>query len=131
MGSIGVTLIVDKIRVNKQRWFAGVTRREETEAVRVVMRMNGWSQMWMIWAAGAWVEDVKDRVDEWRPRTRVGDPKKLGVKRRRRRRWFGTRTRYVTPDHQSKRAINTRYIDFMIVILKRLCMLHRNYILLV
>jgi len=39
-GSIGVASIVDYIRENKLRWFGHVMRREETEAVRVVMKLN-------------------------------------------------------------------------------------------
>jgi hypothetical protein len=39
-GSIGVASIVDKIRVNRLRWFRHVMRREETKSIRTIMKMN-------------------------------------------------------------------------------------------
>jgi hypothetical protein len=39
-GSIGVTSIVDKMRENILRWFGHVMRREETNVVRIVMKMD-------------------------------------------------------------------------------------------
>jgi len=38
--NIGVTSIVVKIKENRLRWFGHVMRREETKAVKVVMKMN-------------------------------------------------------------------------------------------
>jgi len=39
-GSIGAASIVDEMRENTKSWFRHVTRREETESVSVVMKMN-------------------------------------------------------------------------------------------
>jgi hypothetical protein len=39
--SIGVESIVDKMRENRLIWFGYVVRREEKNAVRVVLKMNG------------------------------------------------------------------------------------------
>ncbi|KAL4082969.1 hypothetical protein QTP88_023973 [Uroleucon formosanum] len=39
-GSIGVASIVNKMRENRLKWLGHVMRREETGAVRVVMKMN-------------------------------------------------------------------------------------------
>jgi hypothetical protein len=39
-GSIGVASMVDNMRENRLRWFGHVMRREETKAVRVVIKMN-------------------------------------------------------------------------------------------
>jgi len=38
--SIGVALIVDKMRQNRLGWFGYVMRRENSEAVRTVMEIN-------------------------------------------------------------------------------------------
>jgi hypothetical protein len=38
-GRIGVALIVDKMRENRLRWFGHMMRREETKAVKVVMKI--------------------------------------------------------------------------------------------
>jgi hypothetical protein len=38
--SIGVVSIVDKMRGNRLRWFGYMMNLEETNAVRVVMKMN-------------------------------------------------------------------------------------------
>jgi hypothetical protein len=40
IGSIGVASIVDKMKVNKLRWFGHVMRLEKTKAIRVSMQMN-------------------------------------------------------------------------------------------
>ena len=93
-GSIGVASIVDKMRENRLRWLGHVMRREETSAVRVVMKMNvegkrGRGRPKMKWleniekdmrVVGVCIGDVKDR-DRWRFRTRVADPEELGGKR--------------------------------------------------
>jgi hypothetical protein len=39
-GSIGIALKVDNMREYRLRWFRYVMRREETKAMRVVMKMN-------------------------------------------------------------------------------------------
>lgn len=38
--SFGVTLIVDKMKTNRLKWFWHVMRKEETEAVRAVIKIN-------------------------------------------------------------------------------------------
>ena len=86
-GSLGVASIVGKLRENRLRWFGHVKRREETEAVRVVMEMNvegkrGRGRPKKRWIdgvesdmriAGVRVRDVADRA-LWRCMTRVADP---------------------------------------------------------
>lgn len=39
-GNIGVALVLDKMKENRLRWYGHVMSREETEIVRVVIRMN-------------------------------------------------------------------------------------------
>jgi hypothetical protein len=39
-GSIGVVSIVDKMKENRLRWLGHVMIRKETNAVRVVIKMN-------------------------------------------------------------------------------------------
>jgi hypothetical protein len=39
-GSIGVILIVNKMRENRLRWFGNMMRQMETITVKVVMKMN-------------------------------------------------------------------------------------------
>jgi hypothetical protein len=87
-GSIGVVLIVNKIRENRLRWFGHVMRREETKAVKVVMKMNvegkrergKLKKRWLdmikndMRAVDVCVWDVENQ-DEWRFRTKVADPK--------------------------------------------------------
>jgi len=38
--SIGVTSIVGKMRKNRPSWFGHVMRKEETKAVRAIMKIN-------------------------------------------------------------------------------------------
>jgi hypothetical protein len=38
--SIGVASIVDKMRENRLRWFGFMMKQKETNAIRVVMKMN-------------------------------------------------------------------------------------------
>jgi hypothetical protein len=87
-GSIGVAPIGDKMRENRLRWFGHVMRREESEAVRMVMNMNVEGKRergrpkkkWLdvikcdMKSAGVCTEDVGDRA-KWRFRTKVADPK--------------------------------------------------------
>ncbi|KAL4135686.1 hypothetical protein QTP88_007282 [Uroleucon formosanum] len=82
--SIGVASIVDKVRENKLRWLGHVMRREETSAVRVVMKINiegkrergRPKKKWLeniekdMRVVGVCIGDVKDR-DKWRFRTRL------------------------------------------------------------
>ncbi|KAL4132087.1 hypothetical protein QTP88_009302 [Uroleucon formosanum] len=81
-GSIGIASIVDKMSENRLRWLGYVMRREETSAVRVVMKMNVEmkrgrgrpKKRWLeniendVKAFGLCIEDVKDR-DKWRFKT--------------------------------------------------------------
>jgi hypothetical protein len=39
-GSVGLALIVDKMRENRLKWFGHMVKREGTKAVRVFMEMN-------------------------------------------------------------------------------------------
>jgi nonsense-mediated mRNA decay protein 3 len=59
-GSIGVASILDKMRDNRLRWFGHVMRREETNAVKVIMKMKG-KEIWK----------TKKQII----RTKVADPK--------------------------------------------------------
>jgi len=79
---------MDKMRVNRLRWFGHVMRRKDSEAIRIVMELTveerkGKGRPKKKWLngikcdmriAGVCVNDVGDRV-EWRLRTKVADPK--------------------------------------------------------
>ncbi|KAL4092493.1 hypothetical protein QTP88_026994 [Uroleucon formosanum] len=87
-GSIGVASMVDKMRENRLRWFRHVMRREETSAVRKVLKMNVEGKRgrpkkrWLeniekgIKVVGVYIGDVKNRY-KWRLRTIVADPNEL------------------------------------------------------
>jgi hypothetical protein len=85
--SIGVVSIVNKMR-EKYKWFMHVMRQEETNVVKVVMKMNieakrrrgRLKKRWLdsiendMRAIGVCKGDVEN-LNKWRFRTRVADPK--------------------------------------------------------
>jgi hypothetical protein len=91
-GSIGLASIVDKIRENRLRWFGHMMKQEETKAVTVVMKMNVEGKYrrrrpknrWLdiiendMRTVGVYIGDVENQ-DEWRFRTKVANPNRRKV----------------------------------------------------